>query len=119
MTKKKEKKDDSSLEDRFIEVLKSNKIAYHGKLFNIGDKLYLPDFVFNTLIVEVEDCISDNRTKVIRQFRKEHPNYTLILLTADHKRCVEAAKEFNEVFDIDSVSILLSEIKKHMTKGTN
>ena len=116
---KKKKENKLSLEDKFIEVLEINHIEFQNKLFNLGDKLYLPDFVFGNFIVEVEDCVSENRMKVIVEFKKCFPSYKLVLLTCDHAHSVQAAKEFHEVFDFDSVSILLSEIKKHLRKGIN
>ncbi len=111
MAKKKENKG-HSLEDRFIETLERNKLRFVSKLFNIGDKLYLPDFVFGKLIVEVEDCVSGTRVKTINKFRQFHKDYRVVLLTDDGLHSVEVAREFDEVFDFNSVSLLLSEIKK-------
>lgn len=114
-----DEKGTSSLEDKFIEVLNKNHISFGGKLFNMGNKLYLPDFVFDRFIVEVEDCVCNNRMETIREFKKNFGGYKIVLLTADESNILNAAKEFDEVFDFGSMELLLGEIRKNMNKGLN
>ena len=115
--KKKKDKDVVSLEDRFIGALKKRSLKPSPKLFNLGNKLYLPDFVFNQLIVEVEDCIQSNRIGIIKEFKKCFPHYTLVLLTNGTKECLDVAKVFDSVVDFNSIDLLLSEICKHLSQG--
>jgi hypothetical protein len=116
---KKDKDEKASVEDKFISVLKKNRIKFQSKLFNLGDKLYLPNFVFGRLVVEVEEDVSANRLEVINKFKKSFAGYRVVLLAGDQAHYIAAAKEFDEVFNFDSVNLLLAEIKENLRKGTN
>jgi hypothetical protein len=107
------KKKVQSLEDRFIEFLRANNMTWDNKLFGLGDKLYLPTFVFGKLIVEVEDFVSKHRMEKMRLFKSHNPEYTFYLLTKDEESCIDAAKDFHEVFTWDSVQKLLGQIRRH------
>ena len=113
MAKKKSKKEEkNSLEDKFVVACKKANLEYISRLFAAGDGLFLPDFVFKNMIVDIEECISVKKLENIKRFRKHYPEFKLYLLTNDQSHCLEAAKEFDEVFDLTSIDLLLKEIRK-------
>jgi hypothetical protein len=103
-----------SLEDKFIKVLEKRGISYHGSIFNLGSILYLPDFVFNDLIVEVDGQINDKRLKTIKEFKKHSPGYKIVLLVDDGERMLDLANIFDEILDFASIDVLISEIKRNL-----
>ena len=109
---KKKKIVEPSLEDKFVVACKKEDLEYGSKLYAVGDGLYLPDFVFKNMIVEVVESVSVKHMETIKKFKKLYPAFRLFLLTSDQNHCLEAAKEFDEVFDLASIGLLLKEIKK-------
>ena len=100
------------LEDRFVEALEKGGVSYDSKIFYVGNKLYLPDFVFGGLIVEISEELTPKRLELIKKFRKADDEHKIYLLTEDTKHAVEFAEFFDEVFDYASMNVLMSQIKK-------
>jgi hypothetical protein len=105
-----------SLGDRFVTILEANGITHSSKIFNLGGKLYLPDFVFNYFIVEVLEEVTKRKLASISEFKRSCGGYKIVLLTNDKKHMVEGADHFDEVFDFDSIKVLIAEIKKNIQK---
>ena len=109
---KKKKVVEPSLEDKFVVACKKDKLDYCSRLFAVNDSLFLPDFVFKSMIVVVAESISVRHLEIINKFKKAHPDFRMFLLTNDQGHCLDAAKEFDEVFNFASVGLLLKEIRK-------
>ena len=103
-----------SLESKFVAILEANHLERTSKIFNLGDRLYLPDFVFNDLIVEVSEEVTARKIDTIKEFKHSSPSYRIVLLTDGDDKVIDGATHFDESFDLGSIKVLLSEIKKSL-----
>ena len=102
------------LEESFVDILGEHKLRYQSRIFNLGDKLYLPDFVFDRLIVEIDQYVTDSKLSLIKEFRKLYLGHKIALLGSSNKRCLAIMQEFDEVYDVNNMDLLLFEIRKHL-----
>ena len=102
-----------SLEDKFIKAVGAASLEFESKIISVHGKLYLPNFVFGNLIVEVEAALPPTQMDLVKQFVKAPGAYKVFLLTENTAHAVEVAEYFDEVFDYKSIHTLIAEIKKH------
>jgi hypothetical protein len=104
-----------ALRNLFEKELKKAGIPIRGKVFTMGEKNYLGDYVLGDIVVDIVGSPSDRRLETIENFKRQYGHrYTVAILAPESMKGILGCSVADEVYTSGSIKLLVNKIKKHI-----